>query len=76
MPVGAYGGRADVMRMVRSSSPVYRAGTLSEQSNCNNSRLRTLRILERDNKDIYDRLETKTKRIADSVKMWSRKGIG
>ena len=29
LPVGAYGGRADIMRMVSPSGPVYQAGTLS-----------------------------------------------
>jgi glutamate-1-semialdehyde 2,1-aminomutase len=29
LPVGAYGGRADVMRMVSPAGPVYQAGTLS-----------------------------------------------
>jgi glutamate-1-semialdehyde 2,1-aminomutase len=29
LPVGAYGGRADVMRMVAPAGPVYQAGTLS-----------------------------------------------
>jgi glutamate-1-semialdehyde 2,1-aminomutase len=29
LPVGAYGGRADVMRMVAPEGPVYQAGTLS-----------------------------------------------
>ncbi len=29
LPVGAYGGRADLMRMIAPSGPVYQAGTLS-----------------------------------------------
>ncbi|MHB8629961.1 MAG: glutamate-1-semialdehyde 2,1-aminomutase [Aggregatilineales bacterium] len=29
LPVGAYGGRADIMRMVAPSGPMYQAGTLS-----------------------------------------------
>jgi len=29
MPVGAYGGRADLMRMIAPEGPVYQAGTLS-----------------------------------------------
>ena len=65
MPVGAYGGRADIMRMVSPDGPVYQAGTLSGNPIATAAGLETLRIL-RDNKDIYDRLETKTKRITDS----------
>lgn len=67
MPVGAYGGRADIMRMVSPDGPVYQAGTLSGNPIATAAGLETLRIL-RDNKDIYDRLEIKTKRIADSVR--------
>ena len=67
MPVGAYGGRADIMRMISPDGPVYQAGTLSGNPIATAAGLETLRIL-RDNKDIYDRLETKTKRIADSVR--------
>ena len=29
LPVGAYGGREDLMRLVAPSGPVYQAGTLS-----------------------------------------------
>src|SRR5918992_5182995 len=29
LPVGAYGGRADLMRLVAPEGPVYQAGTLS-----------------------------------------------
>ena len=29
LPVGAYGGREDVMRMIAPDGPVYQAGTLS-----------------------------------------------
>ncbi len=60
MPVGAYGGRADIMRMVSPDGPVYQAGTLSGNPIATAAGFETLRIL-RDNKDIYDRLETKTK---------------
>lgn len=29
LPVGAYGGRADIMQMVAPAGPMYQAGTLS-----------------------------------------------
>lgn len=29
MPVGAYGGKADIMKMVAPAGPMYQAGTLS-----------------------------------------------
>ena len=67
MPIGAYGGRREIMQMISPDGPVYQAGTLSGNPIATAAGLETLRIL-RDNKDIYDRLETKTKRIADSVR--------
>lgn len=67
MPVGAYGGKADIMRMVSPDGPVYQAGTLSGNPIATAAGLETLRIL-RDNQDIYERLECKTRRIADSVR--------
>lgn len=67
MPVGAYGGKAEIMRMVSPDGPVYQAGTLSGNPIATAAGLETLRIL-RDNQDIYERLECKTRRIADSVR--------
>lgn len=67
MPLGAYGGKAEIMRMVSPDGPVYQAGTLSGNPIATAAGLETLRIL-RDNQDIYERLECKTRRIADSVR--------
>lgn len=67
MPVGAYGGKAEIMRMVSPDGPVYQAGTLSGNPIATAAGLETLRIL-RDNQDIYERLECKTRRIADNVR--------
>ena len=43
MPVGAYGGRADIMRMVSPDGPVYQAGTLSGNPIATAAGLETLR---------------------------------
>ena len=48
MPVGAYGGREDIMRMVSPDGPVYQAGTLSGNPVATAAGLATLRILEAD----------------------------
>lgn len=68
MPVGAYGGREDIMRFVSPDGPVYQAGTLSGNPVATAAGLATLRILEKD-PGIYDRLEQKTKRLADAVRL-------
>jgi glutamate-1-semialdehyde 2,1-aminomutase len=56
LPVGAYGGREDVMRLVAPEGPVYQAGTLSGNPLAVAAGLATLRVLERD-PGIYDHLE-------------------
>lgn len=57
LPVGAYGGREDVMRQVAPEGPVYQAGTLSGNPLATASGLATLRIL-RDSPEVYDHLES------------------
>ena len=67
MPVGAYGGREDLMRMVSPDGPVYQAGTLSGNPIATAAGLATLRILKEDT-GIYDRLEARAKMLADAVR--------
>ena len=67
MPVGAYGGREDIMRMVSPDGPVYQAGTLSGNPIATAAGLATLRILKEDT-GIYDRLEARAKELADAVR--------
>lgn len=62
MPVGAYGGRADVMQHVSPVGPVYQAGTLSGNPvamACGIATLRTLRET-----DPYPQLARETERLA------------
>jgi len=54
LPVGAYGGRADVMRLVAPEGPVYQAGTLSGNPLAMAAGAATLRLLT---DDTYARLE-------------------
>jgi glutamate-1-semialdehyde 2,1-aminomutase len=54
-PVGAYGGRREIMACVAPSGPVYQAGTLSGNPIAMTAGLATLRAL---NDDSYARLET------------------
>lgn len=67
MPVGAYGGREDIMRMVSPDGPVYQAGTLSGNPIATAAGLATLRILKEDT-GIYERLEARAKELADAVR--------
>jgi len=57
LPVGAYGGREDVMRHVAPDGPMYQAGTLSGNPLATAAGLATLRTLQ-DAPDTYDDLES------------------
>ena len=61
MPVGAYGGRADVMDSISPVGPVYQAGTLSGNPIAMASGIATLTALRETNP--YDDLEAKTTRL-------------
>jgi glutamate-1-semialdehyde 2,1-aminomutase len=55
LPVGAYGGRANLMEQVAPTGPVYQAGTLSGNPLAMRVGIETLDLLEEEG--IYDRLE-------------------
>ena len=67
MPIGAYGGRREIMELVAPSGPVYQAGTLSGNPAAVSAGIETLRILKSDSM-IYERLNQKAKWISESVK--------
>jgi len=64
LPVGAYGGRADLMAMVAPEGPVYQAGTLAGNPVACAAGLATLRVLERD--PPYGRLESAAERLQEA----------
>jgi glutamate-1-semialdehyde 2,1-aminomutase len=55
LPVGAYGGRKEIMSMVSPEGPVYQAGTLSGNPLAMTAGIETLRILSA--KSVYNKLE-------------------
>jgi len=67
MPIGAYGGRRDIMQMVSPSGPVYQAGTLSGNPIATTAGIKTLEILK-NNPDFYTEMESKAKLIADALR--------
>jgi glutamate-1-semialdehyde 2,1-aminomutase len=58
LPVGAYGGRRDIMKMVSPLGPVYQAGTLSGNPLAMAAGLETLRLLGQC--DVYGVLEARS----------------
>src|SRR6266498_1406889 len=65
MPVGAYGGRADLMRLVAPEGPVYQAGTLAGNPVAMAAGLATLRETERPG--FYEALERRTARLVAGI---------
>lgn len=68
LPVGAYGGRADLMAMVAPEGPVYQAGTLSGNPLAVSAGLATLEMLDAPGPSPYDILETRVNRFATLLK--------
>jgi len=65
-PVGAYGGRADLMRRIAPEGPVYQAGTLSGNPVAMAAGLATLRETVRPG--FYEALEQLTSRLVTGLK--------
>ena len=66
LPVGAYGGRREVMQMIAPLGPVYQAGTLSGNPLAMAAGIATLKHL-RAHPEIYSRLESLTAELADGL---------
>lgn len=67
LPVGAYGGRAEIMKMIAPSGAVYQAGTLSGNPLAMTAGIETLKIIE-ETPDFYARLEEKSAYLADGIR--------
>jgi glutamate-1-semialdehyde 2,1-aminomutase len=70
MPVGAYGGRRDVMQLIAPSGPVYQAGTLSGNPVAMAAGLATLDLLAEPG--FYARLDAATSRLCDGLEAAAR----
>jgi glutamate-1-semialdehyde 2,1-aminomutase len=67
LPVGAYGGKADLMRQVSPSGPIYQAGTLSGNPLAMTAGLTLVKILDRDRGTIYPRLDALASKLGAGV---------
>lgn len=65
LPVGAYGGRRDIMEMIAPAGPVYQAGTLSGNPLAMTAGIKTLELLQRPG--TYDELDRLTKKLIDGL---------
>jgi glutamate-1-semialdehyde 2,1-aminomutase len=67
LPVGAYGGRKEIMEMVSPSGPVYQAGTLSGNPLAMNAGYAALTYIK-EHQEIYKSLEEKSLYLENGIK--------
>ncbi len=65
LPVGAYGGRKDIMSMVAPAGPMYQAGTLSGNPLAMTAGIKTLELLQ--SPGTYEKLDEITKKLTDGL---------
>ena len=71
MPVGAFGGRRDIMEKVAPLGPVYQAGTLSGSPVAVAAGLATLKLVSQPG--FYAQLAAKTQRLMDGLQAEAKK---
>lgn len=65
LPVGAYGGRKDIMELVAPAGPMYQAGTLSGNPLAMAAGIKTLQILKRPGS--YEKLDRLSARLVEGI---------
>ncbi len=73
LPVGAYGGRREIMQQVAPVGPVYQAGTLSGNPLAMAAGCATLALCDG---NLYAKLEALGRRLEDGVRKIIRRGAG
>ena len=67
LPMGAYGGKAEIMALISPLGPVYQAGTLSGNPLATTAGIANLNILSQ-SKKIYSQLHSMTKALCGEIK--------
>ena len=65
LPVGAYGGRREIMELIAPAGPVYQAGTLSGNPLAMTAGIETLRILRQEG--LWDEIEQRTAALSEGL---------
>jgi glutamate-1-semialdehyde 2,1-aminomutase len=71
LPVGAYGGRRDLMTMVAPQGPVYQAGTLSGNPLAMAAGIATLKEIKKPG--FYEKMDKTSQRLLDGLKSAAEK---
>jgi glutamate-1-semialdehyde 2,1-aminomutase len=71
LPVGAYGGRKDIMKMVAPEGPVYQAGTLSGNPLAMTAGIETLKIISKPG--TYKQLMSKSAALEEALRHASKR---
>lgn len=67
LPIGAYGGKREIMQLVAPAGPMYQAGTFSGNPLAMSAGLTLLRILHA-NKMIYKQLEKRSAQLEEGIR--------
>ncbi len=70
LPVGAFGGKAEIMDYLAPEGPVYQAGTLSGNPLAMVAGIKTLELLQKPG--VYDSLREKTDKLAEGLREAAR----
>lgn len=65
LPVGAYGGKKEIMELVAPAGPMYQAGTLSGNPLAMTAGIETMKKLSQDG--VYEELERKAQKLVDGI---------
>ncbi|UFJ39071.1 glutamate-1-semialdehyde 2,1-aminomutase [Brevibacillus humidisoli] len=71
LPVGAYGGRREIMEQIAPAGPIYQAGTLSGNPLAMAAGIATLRELAKPG--VYEQLDARSARLAEGLAANARK---
>ncbi|MGC5326578.1 glutamate-1-semialdehyde 2,1-aminomutase [Brevibacillus sp. SYSU BS000544] len=66
LPVGAYGGKREIMQQIAPAGPIYQAGTLSGNPLAMAAGMTMLQELGKP--DVYEQLEARSSRLAEGLK--------
>jgi glutamate-1-semialdehyde 2,1-aminomutase len=71
LPVGAYGGRKEIMAVISPEGPVYQAGTLSGNPIAMTAGIETMKLLSK--KGVYEKLEHTMQQLEEGLKDAAKK---